>query len=144
MSTYDPRFDEAEAEVDRGDAWLPREDGMPNPLTIVAVDWSSGTTSIGPAEWLNGRDRDDRRWSILVGSTILKKRLIEGVIEEWNDDEQRFVEVGREGKVKPGELVSLKFKGDRQGSKYKYPVYEIVRKPALEQSASSQDDDVPF
>jgi hypothetical protein len=154
MSTsYDPRFDEAEAEADRGNAWKPREAGMPNPLTIVATEWSTGQTRIGPAEWLNGVDRDGRRWSVLVGSTILKKRLLEGVVEEWDPERNAFVEIRREGRVEPGEMVSLKFLGIKEGGTYDYPNFTVVRKPALEQSgeaapapeaSAASDSDIPF
>ena len=62
MSDYqDNRFDEAESDVDHGDAWMYRQEGSPNPLTILAVEWSTGVTRLGEAEFLNGVDRDGKK-----------------------------------------------------------------------------------
>ena len=59
----DTRFDEAEADVDRGTPWMFREPDAPNPLTIEAAEWSQGMTKLGEAEFLKGVDREGRRWS---------------------------------------------------------------------------------
>src|SRR5581483_2748943 len=86
MTSVDERFDEAEADVDRGEPWRFREEGTPNPLTIQVTEWSTGVTKLGDAEFMNGIDRNGKRWSVLVGSVVLTKKLIEGLVEEWNDD----------------------------------------------------------
>jgi hypothetical protein len=148
-TTPDPRFDEAEAETDRGRSWKFREPGVPNPLTIIATQWTTGTTKLGEAEWLNGTDRSGERWSVLVGSAILRKRLIEGLVEEWDNDRNEFVVIDTLGKVRAGEVVSIKYLGDKQGATYTYPNFVITRKPALEPepAASAQlgsDQDIPF
>ena len=128
-NTYDPRFDEAEADVERGEPWRFREDDAPNPLTIQATGWSSGHTRLGEAEFLNGVDRDGKKWSVLVGGTVLRKRLVDGAVEEWDDDKGAFAVVRTEGRVQPGEVVSIKYLGDREGSQYDYPDFRVVRKP---------------
>jgi hypothetical protein len=126
----DDRFDEAEADVDRGEPWLFREADATNPLTILATEWSTGITKLGEAEFLNGVDRDGKRWSILVGSVVLTKRLIEGLVEAWDDEKADFVVVEAEGRVQPGEVVSLKYLGDVEGAKYTYPNFRVSRKPS--------------
>jgi hypothetical protein len=146
----DNRFDEAEADVDHGAPWLFRDAETPNPLTIEATGWSTGNTKLGEAEFLQGVDRDGKRWSVLVGSAILKKRLIEGRVEEWSDEEKAFVLVETEGKVQVGEVVSIKYLGDREGEKYVYPDFRVSRRPPREGVApraaaeSGGDDDIPF
>jgi hypothetical protein len=126
----DSRFDEAEADVDHGSPWMFREPDAPNPLTIEATAWSQGVTRLGEAEFLQGTDRDGKKWSILVGSVVLTKRLIEGLVEEWDDEKGEFVVVRTEGRVQPGEIVSVKYVGDREGSKYDYPDFKVSRKPS--------------
>lgn len=153
-SSRSGRFDEAEADVDRGEPWKFREPDAPNPLTIEAAGWATGHTRLGEAEFLNGLDRDGKKWSILVGGTIMRKRLIEGLVEEWSDDASKFVVVRTEGRVEPGEIVSLKYLGDREGEQYDYPDFKISRKPLHEQTAAATpreaaagggaDDDIPF
>jgi len=125
----DGRFDEAEADVDHGAPWMFRDPDAPNPLTIEATDWSAGFTKLGEAEWLNGLDRDGKRWSVLVGSLVLKKRLVEGLVEEWDNDRGAFGVVETLGRVKPGEVVSIKYVGDREGAQYDYPDFRVSRKP---------------
>ncbi len=142
-TTYDSRFDEAEADVERGEPWRFREDGAPNPLTIEATGWSSGHTRLGDAEFLNGVDRSGKKWSVLVGGTVLRKRLVDGLVEEWDDEADKFAVVKTEGRVQPGEVVSIKFLGDREGTQYDYPDFRVVRKPP--QGGSDEDDDgIPF
>jgi hypothetical protein len=151
-SAYANRFDEAEADVDSGAPWLFREPDAPNPLTIVATGWSSGHTKLGPAEFLAGTDRNGKRWSVLVGSVVLTKRLIEGLVEQWDNDRGEFVVVDTLGRVKPGEIVSIKFVGDVEGAKYTYPNFKVSRKPTTEKKSESTKptngggpgDDVPF
>ena len=141
MSTVtqpDNRFDEAEADVDRGEPWRFREADAPHPLTILATEWSTGTTKLGEAEFLNGVDRDGKAWSVLVGSVVLKKRLIEGLVEAWDDEQHAFVVVKTEGRVQPGEVVSLKYLGDVEGGKFAYPNFRVSRKPP------AADDDIAF
>jgi hypothetical protein len=152
---FDSRFDAAESEVDRGNPWKFKEEGAPNPLTIEAVEWTEGQTKLGSAEWLNGTDRDGVRSSILVGPAVLRKNLVEGTVEKWDDDKQAYVEVDRLGRVKPGEVVSIKYLGMKEGLKYDYPNFAVVRKPAPEPQSGDvaseptspqlgPDDDIPF
>jgi hypothetical protein len=124
----DDRFAAAEAEVDRGEPWKFREPDAPNPLTILAREWSTGMTKLGEAEFLNGTDREGKAWSILVGSVVLKKALIDGIFETWNDEVEDFVVTETLGRVEPGEVVSIKYLGDREGQKYDYPDFRISRK----------------
>lgn len=138
-TAVDSRFDEAEADVDHGTPWMFRQPDVPNPLTIEAAAWSQGTTRLGEAEFLQGVDRDGKKWSVLVGSVVLTKRLIEGLVEEWDDEKGEFVVVKTEGRVQPGEIVSIKYVGDREGSKYDYPDFKVSRKPA----ASSGQGELP-
>jgi hypothetical protein len=138
---YDPRFDEAEAEVDRGEPWLYREPDAPNPLTIEATSWSTGHTKLGEAEFLNGVDRAGKRWSVLVGGVVLTKRLVEGLVEEWDEEKQGFAVVDVLGRVKAGEVVSMKYKGDREGLQYTYPDFDVTRKPPLKAVPSGTDDE---
>ena len=150
MTQEDQRFDEAEAEVDRGEPWRFRDPNAPNPLTILVTKWSTGITKLGEAEFLNGIDRYGKRWSVLVGGAVLTKRLIEGLVEEWNDERKAFVVVKTEGRVQPGEVVSMKYLGDREGAQYPYPDFSVSRKPApgarrqAVAGDSDPDDDVPF
>jgi hypothetical protein len=126
-STTD-RWAEAEAAVDRGTPWRFREPDAPNPLTIEVTGWSTGHTTLGEAEFLNGTDHTGKAWSILVGSVVLTKRLIEGLVEEWDEGSQQFVVVKTLGRVEAGEMVSIKFIGDKQGAKYDYPNFRVYRK----------------
>jgi hypothetical protein len=136
----DSRFDEAEADVDHGTPWMFRQPDAPNPLTIEATAWSQGMTRLGEAEFLQGVDRDEKKWSVLVGSVVLTKRLIEGLVEEWDNEKSEFVVVKTEGRVQPGEIVSIKFIGDREGSKFDYPDFRVSRKPV---AASSGEGELP-
>jgi len=142
----DSRFDEAEADVDYGSPWLYREPDAPNPLTIQVVEWHEGTTKLGPAEFMQGIDRDGKRWSVLVGSVVLTKRLIEGLVEQWDDERNGFVVVETLGRVQPGEVVSLKYLGDRDGDKYPYPDFKVSRKPAIATATELEEagDDIPY
>ncbi len=139
----DDRFDEAEADVDRGTPWMFREADAPNPLTIQATDWSTGVTKLGEAEFLQGVDRFGERWSVLVGSVVLTKYLIDGVFEEWDDDKRDFVVVEELGRVEVGEVVSIKYLGDREGAKYPYPDFRVSRKPPAASAAASPEDAGP-
>lgn len=130
QSHDDVRFDEAESEVDRGEPWHFRDAGAPNPLTISVSGWSTGVTKLGEAEFLNGIDRHRKPWSILVGSVVLKKRLIEGLVEAWDDDQGGFVVVETLGRVQPGEVVSIKYTGDAEGATYNYPKFRVSRRAA--------------
>jgi hypothetical protein len=146
------RFDAAEAEVDRGEPWRFREPDAPNPLTIEATGWSTGVTKLGQAEFLNGADRNGKRWSVIVSCVVLTKRLIEGVIEEWDETSKGFVVTETLGRVQPGEIVSIKYVGDKEGAKYDYPNFRVVRKPPETEAAEAQadtpeagiSDDIPF
>jgi hypothetical protein len=149
------RFDDAEADVDRGEPWLFREPDAPNPLTIEATGWSKGHTRLGEAEFLNGTDRDGKKWSILIGGRIMQKRLIEGLVEEWDDKAGEFRVVETEDRVQPGEIVSIKYLGDREGAKYDYPDFRVSRRPPLQVESDieadtsdflpgAQKDEIPF
>jgi hypothetical protein len=140
IGTTDSRFDEAEAHVERGESWLYREPGSPNPLTILARGWSTGHTKLGEAEFLSGVDRDGKPWKILVGGVVLTKRLINGLVEEWDDAREEFVVTATLGRVEPGEVVSIKYLGDRQGATYDYPDFAVSRKPAQQQSSAAATD----
>jgi len=151
----DDRFDEAEADVNHGAPWKYREDGQPNPLTILVSGWSEGVTKLGPAEFLTGTDRDGKKWSVLVGSVVLKKKLVDGLVEEWDDERQGFIVAETLGRVQVGEVVSIKFLGDRQGATYLYPDFMVARKPAVGGDAQPTlsgsgtpeevaDSDIPF
>ncbi len=129
MSIDDSRFDDAESDVDRGTPWLFRDAAAPNPLTIEVTEWSTGVTKLGEAEFMNGVDRDGKRWSVLVGSVVLRKHLVDGLIEEWDDERKAFVETARLGRVEPGEVVSIMYLGDREGAQYNYPDFRVSRKP---------------
>ena len=128
----DERFDEAEADVDYGSPWLFREPGAPNPLTILVTGWSTGVTKLGEAEFLLGTDRNGKRWSVLVGCLVLTKRLIDGTVEEWDDERNEFVVVETLGRAKAGEVVSMRFLGDAEGARFAYPNFKVSRKPAPE------------
>jgi hypothetical protein len=159
---HDERFDEAEADVDHGDPWYYREPDAPNPLTILATGWSTGHTKKGEAQFLNGIDRDGKQWSILVGNLVLTKRLIEGLVEKWDANLNEFVVTDTLGRVKPGEVVSIKYIGDVQGAQHPYPNFRVSRRPAVlepnegravtaskeeeekEAAAGDGDGDIPF
>jgi hypothetical protein len=129
MEAYDPRFDEAEGEITRGNPWRFRENG-PNPLTIRATGWTNGHTKHGDAEFLHGVDRDGNGWSVLVGSTVLKRRLIDGEVSEWDDDRKAYIVTAVLGRVAEGEVVSLRFLGDKEsGTGTTYADFAVSRKP---------------
>lgn len=147
MTEYYERWDEAEADVDRGSPWKFREPGAPNPLTVMAEEWIEITTDFGDTDLLLGRDRNGKRWSVLAGSTILRKGLVDGIMEEWDDGKKEFVVRETLGKVEPGEIVSIKYEGEREGGKFTYANFSISRKPAREgvelPKLQVQDPDVP-
>ena len=151
--TADPRFDEAEADVDRGTPWRFREPDIPNPLTIQVTEWSTGVTKLGEAEFMNGVDRDGKRWSILVGCVVLRKLLIDGLIEEWGDDRGAFVETRGSAASSPARSSSIKYLGDREGVQYNYPDFRVSRKSAGGETSEAEpkpsgqlglDDAIPF
>lgn len=145
---YDPRFDEAEAEVDYGTPWRYKGDGSedcPNPLTVIVTGWSTGVTSLGEAEFMTGNDREGKKWSVLVGNTQLKKELIEGIVEKWDDDSSSFLQVDVLGRVAEGDVVSIKYKEDKEtkpdaeGKKYTYPVFQISRKALTDEQRAAAE-----
>jgi hypothetical protein len=152
----DPRFDDAEAELRRGMAWKYREPGAPNPLTLIVTGWSEGHTKHGPAEFLNGIDRDGNAWSVLVGSTVLKKRLIDGEVSEWDNDRQAFIVTDMQGRVAPGDVVSIRYLGDKENAAgTPYAAFNVSRrgaaaaedKPAEDVQTSGMlgdDEELPF
>jgi hypothetical protein len=137
------RFDDAEADVDRGTPWRYREPDAPNPLTVLATEWSTGVTKLGEAEFLNGVDRDGKAWSVLVRSVVLTKRLIDGLVEQLDDDAQDFVVVETLGRVQPGEVVSIKYLGDAEGARYTYPNFKVSRKSASQPVEATPEDAGP-
>ena len=133
-------FDAAEADVDTGSPWMYRETDAPNPLTIQATGWSTGHTRLGDADFLNGIDRDGKKWSVLVGNVVLRKFLIEGSVEEWDSAEGGYVVKETLGRVTDGEFVSIKFTGDAESDKgYSYPTFKVSRKPP----ATNGQGDIP-
>lgn len=149
-SEVDPRFDEAEAELERGNPWMFREPDAPNPLTIKATGWSTGHTKLGEAEFLNGVDRNGNAWSVLVGSTVLRRRLIDGEVSEWDDSRGSYVVTCTEGRVAVGEVVAIRFLGEKEGSSGNpYSDFAVSRKPLTPAATSSPaatppDEDIPF
>lgn len=141
---HDSRFDEAEADVDHGTPWMFREPDAPNPLTIEATEWATGITKLGEAEFLQGVDREGKKWSVLVSTAVLQKRLIDGLVEEWDNDTREFKVVEVEGRVKPGEVVSIKYLGDREGARYIYPDFRISRRPPLKVESDVEADPSDF
>ena len=134
----DSRFDEAEADVDYGSPWCFRQPDMPNPITLQVTESRTGVTKLGEAEFMAGVDRSGKLWSILVGSVVLTKRLIDGLVEEWDDAKADFVVVETLGRVQPGEVVSIKYLGDVEGSRFTYPNFRVSRKPPLEVVADDE------
>jgi hypothetical protein len=156
---YDPRFDQAEANLRRGQAWLYREPDAPNPLTIEVSEWSEGHTVHGPAEFLNGVDKNGNQWSVLVGAAVLRKRLIDGELSDWDDERKAYVVTNLEGRVQEGDIVSILYLGEREtaaGGK-KYADFKVERIPPLPAPLPTEvedelaftpagvpDDDIPF
>jgi hypothetical protein len=144
VSDYDSRFDDAEAEVDRGESWRFREEGVPNPLTLKVTGWSSGHTRHGEAEFLIGTDRAGKKWSVLVGATVLRRRLIDGEVSEWDEERQAFVVVRVDGRAAVGDVVSIMYLGDRDtGDGATYAAFDVVRKPPVNQPPSEADTESP-
>ncbi len=141
----DSRFDEAEADVERGEPWRYREEDSPNPLTIVATGWSEGRTKHGDSAFLNGLDRDGKAWSVLVGSVVLTKRLVDGLVEEWSDEHNGYIVTATLGRVQVGEVVSIKYLGDGENASGKaYPRFAVSRKPAAGATQEAGGDEIPF
>ena len=130
MTTLPHAFDEAEADVDHGAPWRYREPDAPNPLTIQATGWSTGTTKLGEAEFLSGIDRDGKQWSVLVGSRRPDQAADRGARRAVGRDTQGFRVVETLGRVQPGEVVSIKYLGDVEGARFTYPNFRVSRKPA--------------
>jgi hypothetical protein len=123
-------FDTVEAEVERGEPWKYREPGAPNPLTVQVAGWSTGRMKSGDeVEFMTGRDRDGRLWSLLVGAITLKDALIDGNVKRWDDDSGEYVIVQQNGRVQPGEVVSIKYLGDATSKRsgQTYPTFRIAR-----------------
>jgi len=86
---------------------------MPNPLVSRACDPAITTGPVNGEElsFYNGVDARGRKWSRIIGSKALREGLLEGVISEWDDERQAYVEVARVGPVRPGEKVAITFRG---------------------------------
>jgi hypothetical protein len=52
------------------------------------------------------------------------------------------VVVKTEGRVRPGEVVSIKYVGDREGARYIYPDFRVSRRPPLDEGGL--DDGIPY
>jgi hypothetical protein len=61
-------------------------------------------------------------------------------VEEWDADRREFVVTSTLGRVEPGEVVSIRFLGDREGAQYSYPNFRVSRRPA---TGSATDDEPP-
>ena len=161
-NTVDPELEALEEALDRGEPWKyptkpgePIDPAMPNPLVIRVTALTTGTVNGEEAQFLNGVDSRGKKWSRLLGSIPLRKPLIEGAIEKWDDDQQAFVETARVGAVRAGERVAIKFRGFRtlksgpQKGK-EVPDLKVDRPDALNPSEGdggsrpSDDDDIPF
>ena len=127
MTGTTDKFAEIEAEVDRGEPWMFRDPAAPNPLTLEVSGLSTGFTKFGEATWLNGIDRAGKKWSILLGGIVLNKKLIDGLIEKWDEASRQYVVVETLGPVKPGEMVSIKYLGDKEGASFTYPNFRVYR-----------------
>lgn len=139
---YDPRFDEAEAELDSWRAWKIKSDSsLPNPLTIIADKWDEyqGSDYPEPLEFLHGTDRHGNKWSVAVSTIILKKRLIEGLVEDWSEKDNAFVVTSVEGRVEPGEVVSIAYEGEAEAKKGSLSKFKVVRKKLTEEQRATLD-----
>ncbi len=152
VMSYDSRFDEAVDELDSWRQWRPKtEEGSPNPLVIIVDDWRLDVQSdYGPFDILRGTDKHGSKWSVNAASNILKKSLVDGIVEEWDDTTKSFAVTETLGRVKPGELVAISYEGEGQGAKFNYSKYKIVRKPAAPADGSAAptgdmpDSEIPF
>ena len=166
----DSLFDQAESQVEYGKSWRFREDGMPNPLTIQVTGWSLDVAMPNGdlVDFVRGTDRNGEAWSILVGGAVLKQHLVEGRVESWNYEKQAFELTATLGRVQPGEVISLKYEGDKRSKAgYDYPTFRFSRvgepngqpltadqpeaapedaaeKTAEPQAATTATDDIPF
>jgi hypothetical protein len=77
---------------------------------------------------------------------VLRRRLIDGEISAWDDERGAYVVTGAEGRVQPGEVICIKFLGDKEGTQGKpYADFVIVRKPAVKGAQTGdRDGDIPF
>lgn len=139
MSSND-EFDQAESAVEYGRSWRFREEGNPNPLTIRVTGWSLDVAMPNGdlVDFMRGTDRDGEAWSVLVGGAVLKQHLIEGRVEEWNDEKEAFEQTALLGRVQAGQVVSLKYTGDKRSKAgYDYPTFKISRVGEAQADAAS-------
>lgn len=129
----DRRFDDAEDDVNVGASWQYHKPDAPNPLTLQATGWSVTNSILGEAEILDGVDRHGKPWSILIGCDALKKKLVEGLVEEWDDTRNEFVVTETIGRVEIGEVVALRYVGDIKGA----TCFRVSRKPVLPASGGA-------
>jgi hypothetical protein len=115
---FDAGLEELEEAVNRGEPWKyptkPDEEwdpAMPNPLVLRVTGLSTGSVRGEELTFLNGVDVRGKKWSRLIGSKSLRDVLLDGVISEWDDERQAYVEIARVGPVAPGERVVLTFRG---------------------------------
>ncbi len=156
----DEELAQFEEGLDRGEPWKyptsPGDEmptGMPNPLVIRVTGVSTGTVKNEELKFLNGVDANGKRWSRILGSKSLRETLLDGIISEWSDAKQAFVETGRVGEVRPGERVAIRFRGFstiksglNQGKEI--PSLKVDRPDAADRpdlaDAGGVDDDIPY
>src|SRR5262245_5207523 len=114
----DHGLEELEEKASRGEPWKyptkPHEEwdpAMPNPLVIRVTGISNGVSNGDELTFLNGVDKTGKKWSRIIGSRVLRDVLLDGIITEWSDDKQAYVETARVGQVRAGERVSIRWKG---------------------------------
>ena len=110
--TYDAELEAYEESLDHGTPWKyptkPDEEmdpAMPNPSVTRAVGLSTGKVNGEELTFYTGLDKSGKKWSRIVGTKSLKDALIDGIISEWDDERQAFVEVARVGPVREGDRV---------------------------------------
>ncbi len=160
---HDDALARYEEELDRGEAWryptsvgdeMPA--GMPNPLVIRVTGVSTGTIKGESLQFLNGVDAKGKRWSRIIGSKTLRETLLDGIISEWSDEQQAYVETGRVGEVRPGERVALRFRGfstikSGPNKGKEIPSLKVDRpdatagvSPKADEKTGADDDSIPF
>jgi hypothetical protein len=163
-NTLDAGLEDLEESANRGEPWKyptkPTEEwdpGMPNPLVIRVAGLSTGVVNGDELTFVNGHDKTGKKWSRTVGSKVLRAVLLDGIISEWDDDRQAYVEVRRVGPVRPGERVSILFRGFTTIKTGEHKGKEIaslkVERPDAETftptaepavPGAGADDDIPF
>ncbi len=115
------------------------------PADDRVTGWSTGHTKFGEAEFMNGVDRDGKAWSVLVGSVVLRKRLIEGLVEEWDDEQgelrrRRDARQGAGGRSRLAQVPRRR----RERVRQRLPEVRRVAEAGSRRRRSSVDDGIPF